>query len=166
MGEWLLTSPRSVGLLRQFVRWRRGSLPTLQTGGFCVVASAFACVDFFFDFVALRGRIGADGAFTGAAVASSIGRTARRRRAGTFALYGWRGAAGDRPGFGTGTRRAGAQLPTIRVTAPKTKPAQAKPTRRQGRRRRRRRPGPQHLTRPALPTLPAERPRCRNWRAR
>ena len=72
LGETALTSLRLSVCVRQFVRaaWK---LPTLLTGGFCVVASAVACVDFFFDFVALRGCIGADGASTGAAVASSTG---------------------------------------------------------------------------------------------
>jgi hypothetical protein len=76
-------------------------LPTLPAGGFCVVASASACVDFFFDFVALRGCIGADGAFTVAAIASC---PSQRRSCGgntsTFAPRGRRGTAGDRPGGG------------------------------------------------------------------
>jgi hypothetical protein len=43
-----------------------------QAGGCCVVAYAFARVDFLLDF-ALRRRFGTDAAFAGAAVASSAG---------------------------------------------------------------------------------------------
>jgi hypothetical protein len=79
-----------------------------QAGGRRVVASAFACFDFLFDFVALCGRIGADAAFALAAVASSAGRRdSRDNRAATLALYGWRGAAGDPSGFARGTGGSG-----------------------------------------------------------
>ena len=97
---------------------RRWKLPTLPTGGLCVIASASACVDFFFDFVTLRGCIGADGAFTVAAIASCP--SPRRPRGvnastfaprddnpGTYAIRHWRGTAGDRPRSRAGARRSG-----------------------------------------------------------
>jgi hypothetical protein len=79
-------------------------LPISRQEGFCVVATASACVDFFFDFVALRGCIGADGAFTIAAIASCPSqRRSHSRNANTFAIRRWRGTAGDRSGAGAGS---------------------------------------------------------------
>ena len=78
-------------------------LPTSRQGGFCVTASASACVDFFFDFVGLRGCIGADGAFTIAAVASCPSQ--RRSRGGNTSIR--RGTAGDRPGSEAGAGSSG-----------------------------------------------------------
>ena len=75
-------------------------LPISRQEGFCVVATASACVDFFFDFVALRGCIGADGAFTVVAIASCPSQ--RRSRGCTFAPHSRRGTAGDHPGSGAG----------------------------------------------------------------
>jgi hypothetical protein len=87
------------------VRQRGLCFVSPRAGGCCGVASAFACFDFFFDFVALCGRIGADGAFALAAVAPTTGR--RGSRANICALHGWRRPAGDCAGFGadTGSRR-------------------------------------------------------------
>jgi hypothetical protein len=101
-------------------------LPSCRQEGFCVVAAASGCVDFFFDFVALRGCIGADGAFTVAAIAScpsqrrsrgctfaphsrrgTAGDHPRGRDAITFAIRRWRGTAGDRPGSGAGAGSSG-----------------------------------------------------------
>jgi len=87
---------------------RRGKLPISWQEGFCVVAAASACVDFFFDFVALRGCIGADRAFTIAAIASCPSQ--RRSRGGntsTFAPHSRGGTAGDRPGSGAGAGSSG-----------------------------------------------------------
>ena len=115
--------------MRQFVHAAAWKLPISRQGGFCVVASASACVDFFFDFVALRGCIGADGAFTVAAIAScpsqprsragsastfaphsrrgTAGDHPRGRNANTFAIRRWRGTAGDRPGSGASAGSSG-----------------------------------------------------------
>jgi len=82
-------------------------LPLSWQEGFCVVATASACVDFFFDFVALRGCIGAD-AFTVAAIASCpTQRRSRGGNTGTFARRSRRGTAGDRPGSGAGAGSSG-----------------------------------------------------------
>jgi hypothetical protein len=100
-----------------------------RRGNLCVIVSASACVDFFFDFVALRGCIGADVAFPVATIAScrsqphSRGGSAstfaprsRRGKAGdrpgggsasTFAIRRWRGTVCDRPSSGPGARRSG-----------------------------------------------------------
>ena len=92
--------------MRQFVHAAAWKLPISREEGFCVVATASACVDFCFDFVALRGCIGADAAFTVAAIASCPsqrcsrgGNTSTRRRtagdrprggnANTFAIRRW-----------------------------------------------------------------------------
>jgi hypothetical protein len=85
------------GCMRQFVHAAAWKFAYLRAGGFCVVASAVACVDFFFDFVALRGCIGADVAFTVATIASYPSQPhSRAGSASTFANR-WRGTAGDRP---------------------------------------------------------------------
>ena len=84
----------------------RSFLP--PTGGFCGVASAFACVDFFFDFIALRGRIGADGAYAVAAITFCPSQPrSHAGSASTFAIRRWGGTAGDRPGSRTGTGSGG-----------------------------------------------------------
>jgi hypothetical protein len=76
-------------------------------GGFCEVASAVACLNFFFGFIALRGCIGADGAYAGAAI--TFCPCEPRSHAGstrTFAPSDWRGTAGDGPWCGNaGTSR-------------------------------------------------------------
>ena len=110
MGGIHLPSPALSGRMRQFVHAAAWKVAISRQEGFCVVATVSACVDFFFDFVALRGCIGADGAFTVAAIAScpsqrrSRGCTfaPRGRGAITFAIRRWRGTAGDRPGSGAG----------------------------------------------------------------
>ena len=108
LGELTLPSPALSGCMRQFVHAAAWKLPISRQGGFCVVASASACVDFFFDFVALCRCIGADGATAVAAVAPSTNwRRSRGGSAASFALHGWRGAAGDRPGSGTSARSRG-----------------------------------------------------------
>jgi hypothetical protein len=84
--------------MRQFVHAAVWKLPISREEGFCVVATASACVDFCFDFVALRGCIGADGAFTVAAIASCASQ--RRSRGGNTSAR--RGTAGDRPASGAG----------------------------------------------------------------
>jgi hypothetical protein len=108
LGELTLPSPALSGCMRQFVHAAAWKLPISRQGGFCVVASASACVDFFFDFVALRGCIGADGAFTVAAIASCPSQ--RRSRGGntsTFVPHSRRGTAGDRPSSGAGAGSSG-----------------------------------------------------------
>jgi hypothetical protein len=115
MGELTLPLPALSGCLRQFVHAAAWKLAISREEGFCVVATASACVDFCFDFVALRGCIGADGAFTVAAIAScpsqrrSRGCTSapRGRDAITFAIRRWRETAGDRPGSGAGAGSSG-----------------------------------------------------------
>jgi hypothetical protein len=80
----------------------------LPAGGLCVVASAVACVNFFVDFVALRGCIGADVAFTVATIASCPSQPhSRAGSASTFAPRSRRGTAGDRPGSGNASTCAG-----------------------------------------------------------
>lgn len=84
----------------------RSFLP--PTGAFCGVASAFACIDFLFDFVALRRRIGADSTFAVAAIACCPSQ--RHSRAGsdsTFAPRSRRGTAGGSPGSRNASTCAG-----------------------------------------------------------
>ncbi len=69
-----------------------------RQGAFGGVASAVACVDVFFDFIDLRGCIGADGAY---AVSSITFCPSQPRShpgsASTFAIRRWGGTAGDHP---------------------------------------------------------------------
>jgi hypothetical protein len=77
-------------------------------GGFCDVASAFACVDFFFDFIALRWRIGADGAYAVAAITFCPNQPCPHAgSASTFAIWRSGGTAGDHPCSRTGTGSGG-----------------------------------------------------------
>ena len=69
-GELTLPSPALPGCMRRYVHAAAWKLPTSRQGGFCVAASASACVDFFFDFITLRECVSADGAVAVATVAS------------------------------------------------------------------------------------------------
>ena len=168
-----LTSPDLSVRFRQLLRMASWNFAYFPAGGFCVVASAFACVDFFFDFVALCGRIGTDGAFAVAAIASSAElqrqrpTTAQRQHLRPPAAGEGQPATAPAPEQAPQSGHAASDHPGDRTEdqADAGKTGAGKTTA-QVRRRRRPARRHQHPMRPALPTLPAERRRCRNWRAR
>ena len=166
-------------------------LPTSRQGASVSLRPRSACVDFFFDFVALRGCIGADGAFTVAAIASCPSqRRSRGGNASTFAPRSRRGTAGDRPArpqrqhlrhpaLARDSRRpprlrSRRRQKRARSFRPSRSPRRSLRRRRQNQRRqdqrrksrRQRHPARHRLTRPALPMWPEERLWCRSWRAR
>ena len=98
----------ALGYMRQFVHAAALKLPYLSTGGFCVVSPASPCVDFLFDFVALCGCIGADGAYAVAAIIFCPSQPSPHAgSASTFAIWRRGGTASARPGSRTGTGSRG-----------------------------------------------------------